>query len=347
MQQDWQERNGERVLVCQAYDIAVEEYTEAQEAAPNADANAFAALKTQYNIGTAYATAYRNDCEPQDDSYQRAIDAFARTLELYESGPKTSVSRDLAARASYQLGYLYRLRENYEPALATLEKIEQISAEPPDYSENWQRIRWRAMVQIGHIYLALARSAPKPWWQTWGGLRAEWRMALNAYNGVIEAQNSSVFSPRTARDNEDELIYVADAYYGKGAVHALRAEYTEAEEALQQSIWLVGQIGPDVRATLFALPWVSYEELGRMYAQQERWPEALVEFKSVIAADDGQRRIATAPLAAAHFGAAQIYQRQGDRAEAIASYRRVIELLGKTAPLAQQAQQALVQLDKE
>ncbi|MCE7987567.1 MAG: tetratricopeptide repeat protein [Caldilinea sp. CFX5] len=348
LMQDWTERNGQRVLRCAAYDLALQEYEQALAAAPTADKRSFAELKVHYNKGTAFATGYRNGCEPQNVFYEGAIAAFVKTIETYKRDPHGWVARDISARASYQLGVVYNLAGIYESAIEAFLQVLTISEEPQGESEAWQAIYWKAYVQLGHVYLTLARAGPKPWWQTLGGLRADWRQALASYSVVINAKNNLQFGREEGRDQENEIVFVADAYYGKGAVYNLRGEYAKAEESLRESIQLVEeQVDLELRSTLVSLPWVSYIELGRTYAGQERWTNALAAYDVVIAARNNQQRVKLDLLAAAYFGAAEIYHRQGDRVAAINYYTTVIDLVGETDPLTLQARHALLQLDKQ
>ncbi len=345
MSQAWDVRADRRILRCEAYVIAAETYAEALETAAAAHDAVFAELKAYYNIGTAYATAYRNGCQPQDRFYAEAVDGFEQAVSAYDQVAHTPVSKDVAARSYYQLGVIQRQAADDMQAEQAFKQVLQVSAPLDEGVDDWQAIGWKAQVQIGHLYTARAEEGSRPWWQTWGTLTAAWRPALAAYDDVIAAANAGLFGKREGRDQEDEIIFIADAYTGKGRLLNFLGDFNAAEQALLQAIRPFED--PDNVANLLSvrLPWAGYLELGRSYTGRGRLSDALSFYARITQSHNDS--IPHALMAEAHLASAKILIEQGETSDAVSHLEGILELVGNEDPLYETAMQQLRQIDSQ
>ncbi len=205
-------RAGTEVIVCPAYERAIEEWQSAlagnQE---NVDA-AHVALKTHFNLGLTYADALRSDC-PGEQLYEQALANLTAASQDYEKDASLPLVRELGARTFFQLGRLRAEARDYVLADTAYRKAIEI-AQPTDlYEDKWQEIRWVSYVQRGDLSIQVARS----------GDTAAWATALAAYTEVTKAYENNQHSHHLA---------AADAYYGMAQVQKVLGDAAKAQDNL-------------------------------------------------------------------------------------------------------------------
>lgn len=213
------QRGGQVVVICQAYDLALEAYRQALDPKLAAEDTAQVALKTRFNIGLAYANAYRNGCS--EEAYGQAKEHLTAALSLRASGPDTPLTRDIGARAAYHLGLIEARAGQHAAAVNAFAQAIQLAEPASDYEDTWQAIRWQAHLQSGYACMALARA----------GDAAQWRSALADFSGVVARYE--------ARQYADGLI-VGAAYTGQGLVQEALDDRAAALKSYQRALTVPG-----------------------------------------------------------------------------------------------------------
>ena len=322
-----QVRAGTEVTDCQAYLNSVAEQTKALAPGKDAAATAFVPLKAHYNVGLAYANSYRDQCG--DEYYPLAVANLELATAEYEKNPAAPLVRELGSRAFYQLGLVHMYAGSYSVAADAFNQVIALATPAPGaYDDPWQDIRWLAYLQLGAAVAELAKA----------GQPNQWEKALVAYRAV---------TTRFEEGKYFDAAVVGAAYRGVGVVTIARGDPHAALEPLQTSISLVERADPNQQEALNPLPWVSYVALGDAYsalAQDDptRWSDSLAAYTRVIEVFTGGAVLVDGTAAAAaYFGAGQVYEAQGDAAQAITAYTNALAIPAVTQDVARHARERL------
>jgi tetratricopeptide (TPR) repeat protein len=317
-----QTRGGKTFYVCSAYERAVEAYRRALDPTMEATTTAYVDVRTYFNIGSAYATAYRNRCGEQ--FYPLAAENLTWAVAAYEENPDVRLLREAGAKAYYQLGLIHVTAEKYTAAVDALTQAVSV-AEPDDvYEEGWQVVRWYAYNQLGHAYSELAEA----------GDDARWQDAIDAYSKAVAGY--------------DEEAFASTAYHGVGVAYARAGQHAEALEPLENSIAIAEGWAASEPEAWQSLRWASYLELGSALAglaeagDTARWSEALEAYDRITSQfESGAQDVDGAIAAEAYYRAGLAHEGLGDVAQARASYEEVAATEGAAPGTVDRAQERL------